>query len=234
MPKGKFEVQQKQLDGLPKHRPLILYVTAPVYPKDLTMATNQKKLFKPHPSLPEGVQQREGNQFNFCLIEANAAVEQLEMQLSSALNHYQEAAYKVVVLNAHGESRGVVLKDEGGRASPTREKVVLDGRQFAEIVSRRTHKHNLHVIVFSCHGHTFSNEFYTYVQTECTQDVTEVMAVTYFTSEATPTSWDKITTAGNGHVEVTRELGDFVKTNVEPNSPYRVLDTKIRPSCIIL
>lgn len=231
MPKGKFEVQQKQLDELPQHRPLILYITAPVYSKDYTMVTSQNKHFKPHPSLPSGVRQREGNSFNFCLIEANPKMEDFEAQVSSALDCYKESAYKVVIINAHGESEGVVLKDEGGSRG---EKVVLDGRHFGEIVTRHTHRHNLHVIVFAAYGHTFSNAFYSYVQGGCIPEVTEVMAITYFTSETTPTSWDKITTAGNGHVEVTRELGEFVKTNVEPNSPYKILDGKVKASCVIL
>ena len=238
MPKGKFEVQHKQLEELPHYRPLILYITAPVYHKDYTMSTNQNKLFKPHPSLPAGVRQREGQSFNFCLIDANPAMEHFEMQVSSALNHYKEASHKVIVLNAHGESEGVVFKDEGGGASATgegaREKVIVDGRQFAEVVARRTHKHHLHVIVFSSHGHTFSDKFYDYIQKGCVQEVRDVVAITYFTSEATPTTWDKVTTAGNGHVEVTRELTEFIKTNVEPNSPYKILDAKIKPTCVIL
>ena len=111
----------------------------------------------------------------------------------------------------------------------------MDGRQFAELVTPHTRgRRNLHVIVFSSYSHLFANLFYSYVQKGCPQEVMEVTAITYFTSEAVPTGWDKITTAGNGHVEVTRELGEFVKTNVEPNSPYKVLEGKLQPSCTIL
>lgn len=231
MPKGKFEVQQKQLEELPMHRPLILYLVAPVYSKDYTLQTNQNKLFKPNPSLPSGVRVRSDHHFNFCLIQANPKLEHLEEQLASTLDYFKEAAHKVVVVNAHGEPEGVVLKDEPGGSG---EKVVLDGRRFGQLITPHTSKHNLHVIVFASHAHTFSSHFYDYVQKGCPPEVTEVMAITYFTSEASPTSWDKITTAGNGHVEVTRDLGEFIKSNVEPNSPYKVLESKVQQGCTIL
>lgn len=230
MPKGKFEVQQKQLEELPMHRPIILYLIAPVYTKDHTQQTNQNKLYKPNPSLPSGVRVKSGNAFNFCLIEADSNLERLKERVALTLDYFKDAAHKVVVVNAHGEPEGVILKDEQGSG----EKVVINGRQFAELVTPHTSKHNLHVIVFASHAHVFSDQFYSYVQKECLPEVTEVTAITYFTSEASPTSWDKITTAGNGHVEVTRNMGEFVKTNVEPNSPYKILESKVQPSCVIL
>lgn len=143
---------------------------------------------------------------NFCLIEASPKVERLKEQLTLTLQYFKDAAHKVVVVNAHGEPEGVILKDEPGSSG---EKVVIDGRKFAELVTPHTSKHNLHVIVFASHAHVFSDQFYNYVQRECPQEITDVTAITYFTSEASPTSWDKITTAGNGHVQVTRELGDL-------------------------
>lgn len=230
MPKGKFEVQQKQLEELPMHRPLILYLIAPVYTKDYTQYTNQNKLFTPNPSLPSGVRVRAGNAFNFCLIEANSELERLKEQLALTLDYFKDAAHKVVVVNAHGEPEGVILKDEQGSGG----EVVINGRQFAELVTPHASNHNLHVIVFASHAHVFSDQFYSYVQKECPPEVTEMTAITYFTSEASPTSWDKITTAGNGHVEVTRDMGAFVKTRVEPNSPYKILESKVQPGCIIL
>jgi hypothetical protein len=225
MPKGKFEVQQKQLEELPAHRPLILYLIAPVYSKDYTQYTNLNKLFKPSPSLPNGVRVRTGNSFNFCVIEANPKLDQLKEQLAVTLDYFKDAAYKVVVVNAHGQPEGVILKDG---------EVVVGGSQFAELVTPHTSKHNLHVIVFASHAHIFSDQFYSYVQKECPPEVTEVTAITYFTSKASPTSWDRITTAGNGHVEVTRDLSEFIKSSVEPNSPYKVLESKVAPSCTIL
>ena len=115
MPKGKFEVQQKQLEELPAHRPAIIYVVAPVYSKDYTLCTNQNKLFKPDPSLPAGVRVRTNNTFNLCSVEANPTPGRLKEQLDGALRYFKDAAYKVVVLNAHGSSEGtVVLKDEPG------------------------------------------------------------------------------------------------------------------------
>lgn len=231
MPKGKFEVQQKQLDELPKHRPLILYIVAPVYSKDYSQVTSQNKHFKPHTSLPNGTRTRDGKSFNFCSIEVNPKMDNLREQVASVLEFHKEASHKVVVLNTHGEPEGLILKDEGGASG---EKVLLTGRQFAELVVPHTHRHNLHVIVFASHAHTFSDQFYGHVTQGCPPEVSQVVAITYFTSEASPTAWDKITTAGNGHVEVTRELGQFVKTSVEPNSPYKVLDNKVQPSCTIL
>ena len=225
MPKGKFEVQQKQLDELPQHRPLILYITAPVYPKDFTLNTSQNKAFKPDPALPNGVRRREGKSFNFCLVDADSRPEQLEAQVAGALLHHKDATHKVVIVNAHGDSEGVILRDDGS-------KVTLDGRRFGEMVCAHTHKHNLHVIIFAAYGHIFADQFYEYVQS--VPDTKDVVAVTHFTSEASPTSWAMISTAGNGHVEVTRELGEFVKSNVEPNSPYKILDSKVKASCIIL
>lgn len=220
MPKGKFEVQQKQLDELPKQRPLILYITAPISSKDHALTTAQDKHFQSNPSLPNGVRQREGNTFNFCAVEVSPTLEVFEMQVASALDEYKEVEYKVVVINAHGSDEGVLFKDEG-------EKVVLDGRRFGKIVAAHTHRHNLHVVVFASQGHKFSNEFYSYIKKDCPREVSDVVAITYFTSETSPTSWDMVTTAGNGHVAITRGIGDFIKSNIEPNSPCKLyLKTK--------
>lgn len=232
MPKGKFEVQQKQLEELPMHRPLILYLIAPVYAKDHAQHTSQNKLFKPSQSLPNGVRIRSSDAFNLCLVRADPNLESLRQQLSATLDYFKDAAHKVIVVNAHGAPEGVLIAT--GEPGTSGEKVVLDGRQFAELVTPHTHTHNLHVIIFAAHAHVFSNQFYGYVRHDCPAEVTEVTAITYFTSEASPTSWDRITTAGNGNVEVTRELGEFIKTNVEPNSPYKILESKVQPSCTIL
>lgn len=238
MPKGKLEIQQKQLDELPEHRPLILYITAPITSRDYSLRLpHLYKQFSSNSSsssLPNGVLQRAGGKnFNFALVEVNPSMEKFEAQVSAALDQYKSASYKVVVLNAHGEREGVVIKEaeEGGGEG---EKVSLTGRHFAELVTAHTHDHNLHVFVFASHGHVFSEQFYQYVQLSCPEKVKEVVAVTYFTSETAPTSWDKITTAGNGHVEVTREMGDFIKSNIEHNSPYKILEGKMKPQCVIL
>lgn len=230
MPKGKFEVQQKQLDELPQQRPLILYITAPVHAKDHTLSTSNNKLFKPDPALPNGVRRRDAKPHNLCLVEAEWKLEDLETRVRAALDHHRDAAHKVVVVNAHGEREGLLLRDEG------EERVLLEGRRLAEMLTPHTHGRHLHVVVFAAHGHVFAEQFYNFVQgAECnTPEAREVMAITHFTSEATPTSWAMVTTAGNGHVEVTRELAEFVKSHVEPNSPYKILDAKVKASCTIL
>ena len=229
--KKKVDFLQIERDELPARRPVILYVTAPVCSKDYTQRTSQYKHFKSDPSLPDGVLKRAGNPFNFCSIEVNPRMEEFETQMKSALRQYREAAHKVVVINAHGESDGVLLKEEEGKSE---EKLILSGRHFGELITPHTHEHNLHVFIFASYGHTFGAQLYNYVQKGCVDKVNEVVAVTYFTSETCPSSWDRITTAGNGHVEVTREVGEFIKSKIEPNSPYKILEAKVKPQCVIL
>ncbi len=231
--KKSVDFLQLERDEVPGRRPLLLYITAPIYSKDYTLRTSQHKHFKPDPSLPEGVlkkEKKEGSSFNVCLIEANPKMERFEAQISAAMEEHKEAAHKVVVVNSHGEEDGILLKHEEGSSG---ERVVLSGRHFGELITRHTHDNHLHVFLFVSYGHVFSNQLYSYVQKGCPDKLNKLIAITYFTSEASPRSWDKITTAGNGHVEVTRELGGFIKSNIEPNSAYKPIEG-IRPQCVIL
>lgn len=225
----KVDFLQMERDELPHMRPVIIYITAPINSKDFSMRSSQYKHFKADSSLPGGILKREANPFNFCSIEATQKLEKFNEQLVAALEAYKDAAHKVVVINAHATSEGVLLKEE------EEEKVLLTGRQFAEVVSTHTHKHHLHVFAITSYGHKFADEFYSYIQHNTEPEINSLVAVTYFTTEASPTTWDKIATSGNGHVEVTREIGDFVKSTIEPNSPYKMLDTQVAKSqCVIL
>ena len=225
----KVDFLQLERDELPHLRPVVIYITAPVHSKDFSMHSSQYKHFKAESGLPEGVLKRDANPFNLCLIEANQKLDKLNEQLVAALKTYKDSAHKVVVINAHATSKGVLLKEEG------EEKVLLTGRQLAEVVSTHTHKHHLHVFAITSYGHKFADEFYSYIQHNTQPEVNTLIAVTYFTTETSPTAWDKIATSGNGHVEVTREIGDFIKSTIEPNSPYKMLDTQVAKSqCVIL
>ena len=229
--KRKVDFLQRERDEIPARRPLLLYITAPSCSKDYTLLTSQHKHFKYNPSHPEGVLKREGNPFNFCLIEASPEVYQFELQVLSALKEYKEAAHKVVVINGHGEASGGIFLKNGGDGEET---VVLDGRHFGDLVTPYTHGKTFHVFIFASYGHIFSDQLYQFVQKSCPVELTSTFAITYFTSKDSPTAWDKIATAGNGHVEVTRDIREFIKSKIEPNSPYKILETKIKPQCVIL
>lgn len=216
---------QLERDELVEYRPVLLYITAPVRPKDFISQTPNHKHFTKLPSLPEGVLKRDANPYNLCLIEVNPDLELLKEQISAALGEYKKAAHKVIIVNGHGSPEGVILK-ETPRGSA---EVILDGRQLAQFISPHTHGHNLHVFAFFAHGHTFASQFYSYVHDGTPADVSNVVAISYFTSKDKPTAWDMISTAGNGNVEVTRESREFVKTIIRPNNPYNTLEEKIKP-----
>ena len=231
--RGKADFVQLEREQLPQLRPVIVYITAPVTSKDFSQRTSGYKHFKPdEANLPAGVLKRDSNPINFALIEANQTVERFDEQLTACLEQYKEAAHKVVVVNAHATAEGVLLKDDGKENG---EKLTLSGRHLAEVVSRYTHKHHLHIMAVISYGHKFAEEFYSYITHSTTSEVQSLVAITYFTTEGSPTSWSQVSTSGNGHVEVTREVGEFVRRDVEPNSPYKMLDTNVaKAHCVIL
>lgn len=231
--RGKVDFVQLEREQLPQLRPVVVYITAPVTSKDFSQRTSHYKHFKPdEANLPAGVLKRDSNPINFALIEANQTMERFDEQLVACLEQYKEAIHKVVVINAHATAEGVLLKDDGKENG---EKLILSGRHLAEVVSQYTHKHHLHVIAVTSYGHKFAEEFYSYITHSTKSEVKALVAITYFTTEGSPTAWSQVSTSGNGHVEVTREVGEFVRSNVEPNSPYKMLDNNVAKShCVIL
>lgn len=223
--KKKVDFLQRERDELPHVRPVIIFITAP---PDSTSRTAQYKHFVTDPNLPSGVLKREGNPINFCLIEASSSLEDFNTQVSAALDDYKDASHKEIILNAHATSDGILL-------NKGEEMVVLTGSHFAEVVLSHTHGHFLHVFAFTSYGHTFAEEFYNAVKHSPNQELSSTVAFTYFTSTASPNAWDKIATSGSGHVEVARDLKDYIKTNVEPNTPYKMVDAQVaKTGCVIL
>ena len=42
-------------------------------------------------------------------------------------------------------------------------------------------------------------------------------------------------TSGNAHTEIKRDIGEFMRDTVEPNSPYKALDGQLaKPHCVML
>ena len=214
-----------QLDELSDCRPVIIYITALINRKDFSSQTSKYRYFMHPPSLPDGVLKRDANPYNLCLIEANPNITQLKEQISAAFGEYKEASHKVVILNAHGIPEGVLLKDKNSYSA----EVILDGEQLAMLLSPYTDGRNLHVFVFSAHGHIFASQFDAYMSKDAEEDVNNAMAISYFTSKDKPTAWDMVSTAGKRNVVVTSELRDFVKSTIRPNNPYNTLEGKIKP-----
>ena len=233
--KNKVDFLQKERDELPHRRPVIIHLVCPVYSKDYQQHTSQYQLFqkaKGGPAhLPAGVSKKEGNPYNHCLIEAHPDLAQLEEQLVAVLEQYHEAAYKVVVLNGHGYAEGVVLQEtEEGT------KTVLTGRAVAEIASRHHHNSCLHLFSVSAYGHRFADDFMQYIQSTYSDEkkVRSLFAVTFFTSESSPEAWQRPATAGDAHVELKRDVSGFLTKHVQPNSPYKVLDSHMAKSACVL
>lgn len=216
---------QREREELVDYRPVLIYITAPINSKDLSSQTSNHKHFTQIPSLPEGVLKRDAKPYNLSLIEVNPDMERFKEQICAGFGQYKNAAHKVVIVNAHGTPEGMLLKDKDGESA----EVVLDGQHLAEFVSPYTDGHNLHVIVLAAHGHIFSSQFYSYVQQGTPAGTSAKMAISYFTSKNKPTAWDMVSTIGNGNVEVTRELKEFVKSAIRPNNPYKTLEEKIKP-----
>ena len=223
---------QQERDELPHKRPVIIYIVAPTHSKDYTHRTPHYKQFKTEPELPAGVLKREGNPYNLCLIEANQSLEHFDSQLVAALEAYKEAAYKVLVINAHATAEGALLKTE---VEEGEEKVFLTGRHLGQLVSEHTHKKFIHTLVLTVYGHKFADSCYTFIQQETHKDVCSLVAITCFTSETSPMAWDRLATSGNAHTEIKRDIGEFMRDTVEPNSPYKALDGQLaKPQCVLL
>lgn len=235
--KTKVEFLQKERDELPHRRPVIIHLVCPVHSRDYQQHTPQYQLFRKAEGgptdLPAGVSKKEGNPYNHCLIEAHPALAQLEEQLVAVLEEYREAAYKVVVLNGHGCADGVVLQEtEEGKST------VLTGRAVAEMTSRHHHSSCLHLFNVAAYGHRFADDFMQYIQTTYSDEkkVRSLFAVTFFTSESSPEAWQRPATAGDAHVELKRDVSGFLTKHVQPNSPYKVLDSHImaKSACVLL
>lgn len=222
----KVDFLQKERDELPQLRPVIIFITTP---PDATAQTSQYKNFKTEPNLPSGVLKREKSPINFCLIEADSSLKAFKTQLSAALEEYKDAPHKEIVLNALGSAEGILLSKEGEEA------VLLTGSYLAELVLPHTHGHFLHVLAFTSYGHVFAEEFCSAVKSASSKDQAATIAFIFFTSVASPTAWDKVAISGSGHVEVTRDLKEYIKTNIEPNTPYKMVDTRVaKAGCVIL
>lgn len=234
--KTKVDFLQKERDELPHRRPVIIHLVCPVYSRDYHQHTAQYQHFqkaKEGPTdLPAGVAKKEGNPYNHCLIEGHPELAQLEEQLAAVLEEYREAAYKVVVLNGHGCAEGVVLQE-----SEEGKKTVLTGFAVAQIASRHHHSSCLHLFSLFAHGHRFADEFMQYIQTTYSDEkkVRSLFAVTFFTSESGPEAWQRPATAGEAHIELKRDVSGFLTKHVQPNSPYKILDSHMaRSACALL
>lgn len=225
----KVDFVQKERDEVPAIRPVVIYITAAIHPEDASLQTPVHKQFEAQPNLPDGVLQRDGNPHRFCHIEAASDADQFDKQLTEALDAYKEAVFKVIVINAHATKEGILLSDEDEA------KVYLTGQHFAEVISTHIHDKHFHAMVFAQYGHIFSSEFYTYVQGNLAKDIQTRLAITSFTTQSSPTAWERVATWGHPHVEVKRDVGHFIRETVEPNSPYKVLDVALKSSqCVVL
>ena len=163
---------------------------------------------------------------------ASQSLEHFDSQLVAALDAYKEAAYKVLVINAHATAEGVLLKTEVGEGE---ENVFLTGRHLGQLISEHTHKNFIHTLVLTAYGHKFADSCYTFIQQETHKDVRSLVAITCFTSETSPVTWDRLATSGNAHTEIKRDIGEFMRDTVEPNSPYKALDGQLaKPHCVLL
>lgn len=213
------------LDEPDDSRPVLIYVTAPISSKDFSYQTSSYRHFQRLPFLPNSVLKRDAKPYNLCLIEVNPHMEKVKEQICSVFYEYEKAAHKVVIINAHGTPEGVILKDRDRDSAG----VILNGEHLAEFLSPHTHGHHIHVFVFSAHGHTFAQQFYSYLHEGTPTGASDTVAISYFTSKNKPTAWDMVATVGKGNVVVTQKLREFVKSIIAPNNPYRTLDNKIKP-----
>ncbi len=221
--KKSVDFVQKERDELSQLRPVIIYITAPCS----AATSSQYKHFEVELGLPAGVLKRDSSPINFCLIEASSSVEEFGKQVATALDQYKDSPHKEIAINAHGTPEGNILL-----SPPGEEEVKLSGEQFARIVLPHRHDRFLHLFNFCSYGHCFAQTFYATVRSECSTNST--VAVTYFTTASSPTSWDKIATSGTGHVEVTRDIRDYIRAYIGPNAPHKTIDNQINPSCVIL
>ena len=174
---------------------------------------------------------REGNPYTCCLLEAaeDGELATLRGRLEATLEHFRDASYKVLVVNGHGSPEGVKVgsKDE-----------FLTGGELAELACSRHHDRHFLVVCAAAHGHKLGESFISRVAAACEgrPELRKLLAITYFTSESSPEAWQRPATAGGVHVEIKQDITDFLAKHVQPNSPYKILDTKAgrSPSCLIL
>ena len=226
----KVDFLQRERDELPNRRPVIIYVVAAVCSEDYSMRNPSWKLFQKSstPALPDGVLTREGNPYNLCLIEASPELVGFDSQLSAALDAYNEASYKVVVINGHGYPDGVLMR-EGD------EKISLCGDHLARLASSHLHGNHLNVFTLFAHGHTFASAFAKFLQEETPIDVQKLVAITFFTSKESPTVWSKVATTGNPPGEIKQSIREFLRKTIELNSPYKVLEPQLlKAQCNLL
>ena len=227
---------QKERDELPTHRPAIIYLVCPVFSPDFQLHTPVYQQFKKDPCLPVGVSTREGNPYNSCLVEARPEPALLEEQLRATLDKYSSASYKVLIINGHGCPEGVLLK-EGDGGGDDGGKAVLEGSILAKLASRHYHNCHFHTVCLSAYGHKFAEDFTSSIIAACGDQKArrKMFAVTYFTSEAVPGAWQRPATVGEAHVELKRDISDFLSKHVQPNSPYKILDSHMgKAACLLL
>ena len=234
--KKTVDLLQKERDELPTHRPVIIYLVCPVFSPDFHLHTPIYSQFKKERGLPDGVSTREGNPYNSCLIEALPEPARLEEQLRAALDLHSSASYKVLVINGHGCPEGVLLKEreerenEGGKAT-------LTGNMLAELASSHFHNCHFHTICLTAYGHKLAEDFTSTIVAAYgnQKERRKLFSVTYFTSEAVPGAWQRPATVGEAHAEFKRDMSDFLSKHVQPNTPYKILDTQMgKATCLLL
>lgn len=175
----------------------------------------------------DGVFVREGNPYNFCLIEASAEAGKLRKQLGFALELHKDASHKVLAVNGQGSLEGVLVSGGGGEAEG--EKVVLTGGELAQLAWKHFHERHFLVVFGTAYGHKLGEAFIRGIVSSSGEnfDLRALFAATYFTTDASPSKWHRPATAGGVHVELKRDMTEFLTKTVQPNSPYKVLDSKM-------
>ena len=231
--KKTVEFWQKERDELSAQRPVLVYLVCPAFPRDRQQRTHLHSQFKEVQGLPEGVSVREGNPYNSCLVEGHAELGKLREQLRATLDWYKEASYKVLVVNGHGCPEGVLLS--GGEED---KKVFLTGGDIAELAWNHYHEHHFLAVCGTAYGHKVGDSFISGVIAASGErtELRKLFAVTYFTSETVPKAWQRPATAGGVHVELKRDVTEFLTKYVQPNNPYKILDAQMgkTPSCNLL
>lgn len=234
--KKTVEFLQKERAELPARRPAIIYLVAPTHALDCQQQTSLYSQFEKAQTLPEGISTREGNPYNTCLVEAHPEPAQLEEQLCAALEEYNEACYKVLVINGYGCPEGVRVGKEGAEGEGGR--AILSGSSVAKLASRHYHDCHFHTICLTAYGHKFADDFTSGIIAACgdQKEMHKLFAITYFTSEAVPRAWQRAATVGGVHTELKRDISDFLSKHVQPNSPYKILDAQMAKtaSCLLL
>lgn len=222
---------QKERDELPTRRPVIIYLVCLASSGDLQQRTPAYSQFQKAEGLPDGVFTRGGNPYNYCLVEGVREASGLLEQVRIVLEKYSEASFKVLVINGHGCPEGVLLN----RGEEEAEREVMTGAALAGLTSRHYHDCYLQTICLTTYGHKFADA-YTSTAYGDKPELRKLFSVTYFTSDKAPEAWHHPATAGQAHVELKRDITEFLSKHVQPNSPYKILDPQMgkAASCILL